>query len=141
VRAQRYDDPTALAHFRMFALCTAGRARGDWAFEVDGLLAHLRVPLDGAPPADALETRVLDPLRRAFPFVTAALDPDRAGGRAYYTRLCFDVTVTARDGRRTSIGDGGFTGWAAAMLGDRKERLLVSAIGNERTHQALGPDA
>jgi hypothetical protein len=162
VRGQRYADPAARAHFRMFALCTAGRARADWGFEVASLTAHLRVQLgilgraadlgfdladahvsvtslDDGPPAAFVEAAVLEPLRRAHRFATAALDPDRTGGRAYYARLCFDVTVTARDGRATSVGDGGFTGWTAALLGDRKERLLVSAIGNERTHEALGP--
>jgi hypothetical protein len=31
-----------------------------------------------------------------------------------------------------NLVDGGFTDWGAMLLGDRKERLLTSAIGLER---------
>ena len=53
--------------------------------------------------------------------------------RAYVVRV---VGVTGIGGPRrrielVPIGDGGFVGWAGALRQDRKERLLIGAIGTE----------
>ena len=43
-----------------------------------------------------------------------------------------------REGNYTdgSFGDGGFTDWTAQLLGNRKERLLISGYGVERLIEA-----
>ena len=45
VRAQTFDSPAAFAHFRVFALCTAGRDEGWHRFELDSLAEQLGVYL------------------------------------------------------------------------------------------------
>src|SRR6266511_5907201 len=41
LRPQRFEGPAAFAHFRLFALSTAGRDEGSYRFELDTLMEHL----------------------------------------------------------------------------------------------------
>ena len=41
------------------------------------------------------------------------------------------ISPQAPDGNRYPIVDGGFTDWTARLLGNKKERLLISGIGSE----------
>lgn len=36
------------------------------------------------------------------------------------------------DGGLHEVGDGGFTDWTAQLLGDAKERCLISCVSTER---------
>ena len=49
----------------------------------------------------------------------------------YYTDLAFKITVDAM-GHEVELGDGGLTGWTAALMNDAKERCLISCIATER---------
>lgn len=49
----------------------------------------------------------------------------------YYKGLQFTVK-TVIGGTEYAIGDGGFVDWTQKMLGRKKERLLISAIGLDR---------
>ncbi|MDX6503926.1 MAG: hypothetical protein QOE29_1051 [Gaiellaceae bacterium] len=150
-RAQQFDQPDFQAHFRLFALCTAGRDTGNRDFEADALVAQIgfyvrlltelggsllaidsvRVGVtdlgDGAF-APLLEERVAPALRAAFPGVEIAADPEREARRSYYERVCFRVWVRNAE-HDVPIVDGGFTDWTQRLLADRKERLLTSGIG------------
>ena len=69
--------------------------------------------------------------------VQVADAPGREGGRAYYRCLCFKVFARFADstgalGDPVEISDGGFTDWTAKLLGNRKERLLISGHGLDR---------
>src|SRR5262249_60409052 len=57
--------------------------------------------------------------------------PERQSGRAYYRDLCFKVFAAA-GGQRFEVGAGGFVDWTAKLLGNRKERLLISGYGLDR---------
>lgn len=48
--------------------------------------------------------------------------------------MCFHIHATGGASEAVQLVDGGFTGWSAALLSDRKERLLISGIGTERLH-------
>jgi hypothetical protein len=52
-------------------------------------------------------------------------------GLGYYCSFTLRISPQAPDGRRYPIVDGGFTDWTARLLGNRKERLLISGIGSE----------
>ncbi|MCK2219206.1 hypothetical protein MF672_036245 [Actinomadura sp. ATCC 31491] len=132
VRAQHVEGAARYAHFTLFALVTAGRDTGGLAFERQHAAEHLAVLADAVRACGAgepeLRVTVLD---ERFDAVADGLggtpDPDRQSGRGYYTGLCFKVYA-----RGVEVGDGGFTGWTAGLLGDRKERLLISALGLDR---------
>lgn len=155
LRAQFYGDPHALAHFRLFALCSAGRDEGGFGFEVEALYEQLDVylrllrdlpaagfPISGVRVAvtdlsdgrqeAALRERVLQPLAAAYPDAEIAFDPGRVQGRTYYRSACFHLYARDGDGLEWEVGDGGFTDWAQRLLSNAKERLLISGLGTER---------
>ena len=147
LRTQHYQNPNLSAHFKVFSLCSAGRDRGSFAFEMDALAFHIEFYLaaitaflDGALPlrvsltlletgatlttaADTLAGR----LRARFPTVDVDFDPQRTVGREYYRTICFWIHV-----EENQLVDGGFVDWTQRLLGDAKERLLISGAGSDR---------
>ncbi len=155
VRAQRFEGPASFAHFRLFALCAAGRDRGSFAFELESLAAqlafHVRLvrtwrergaaigdirvpltPLEGGPSEPVVRERLLEPLAAEHPDVAFAIDPHRQQGRGYYESFCFHVYAEDPRGCDLQLADGGFTDWTQQLVGSRKERLLISGIGSDR---------
>jgi hypothetical protein len=57
------------------------------------------------------------------------LDADQSA-QQYYKRLQFKIYVV-RNNKEFDIGDGGFVDWTQKLTGNKKERLLISAIGIE----------
>lgn len=154
VRAQPVSDEKYTAHFKIFCLATAGRDRGDLAFETESLREHIGFFLalldqlrdsavTGEGPEvfltdlrggleDVLRREVLDVLAARFPGAVFGFDPGRTAGRGYYTDACFKIGIAKR-GAKTygQLVDGGFTDWTRKLLADRKERFLASGIGSE----------
>jgi hypothetical protein len=162
MRAQAYDDPNLRSHFRLIALCAAGRDLGGHRFETEhlaeqiGFYLHfitaaaeaglaidaLRVSLthlvDGVG-MDQLEEQVVGPLSSRFPAVGFAFDRERRQGPGYYIGACFAVHVGKGGSRGAALVDGGFTDWTQRLLSDRKERLLTSGVGTEALQGMFGP--
>jgi hypothetical protein len=155
VRAQNFNRPDMVAHFRLFALCSAGRAKGSLQFEFASLVEHLQfyirflsslaetgyslvdvrftlTDLDNGVNHESLRTSVIEPLAANFPGVIFALDPDRQAGRGYYEKFCFGIYARDAQGIDHNLVDGGFTNWTQQLLSNAKERLLISGIGIER---------
>jgi hypothetical protein len=126
IRGQDYGG-RASQHFRLLGLAAAGR--GD-SFRVDALVEQLefflRVLGDIRIVLTPLEGTLADEVRERVDR-TVEIDHSRTGGRNYYVQLCFKLY---RDD--VELGDGGFTEWTQILLGDAKERLLISGIGTER---------
>jgi hypothetical protein len=154
LRLQPFDNPAFSPHFALFAMTSAGRDGGAFAFERAALDEQLRVHLgflarlggDGYRIADvrveiadterdagriAVAESLFETLRPQFPDVTFAIDPARTHAIHYYRGLCLHVTARDVDGQVQQIGDGGFTDWTQRLLGNAKERLLVSGFGVE----------
>lgn len=134
VRAQFYGaDARYSAHFRLFGLVTSGRDVGNHGFERAALAEHLSFAASALPGCEIRVTVLDEQYRhlldatRATVTATIVEDPTRTSGRGYYTGLCFKVHTDAGE-----VGDGGFTDWTAALLGNRKERLLISGYGVDR---------
>ena len=161
LRAQRFHRPGAFAHFRAFALCTAGRDQGAHRFELESLAEHLRfylrlmaawsgvgqpmhyprvaiTDLAGTVHPERLQAAVVDSLFAEFPEARVGLDADRTAGRGYYAGLCFHVYAQDRSRKEYELVDGGFTTWTQQLLSDRKERLLISGVGTERVCSVFG---
>lgn len=60
------------------------------------------------------------------------MDRTRSSGRGYYHCLCFKLYVADSTGAEMEIGDGGDVSWTQKLLSNAKERLVVSAIAQER---------
>ncbi|WP_112272570.1 hypothetical protein [Lentzea terrae] len=128
VRAQLFEGAGRFAHFTLFAAVSAGRDRGSLAFERQHFLEHLAFLREACGDIEVRVT-VLDPRFEALRGDLPA-DPSRTTG--YYQGLCFKVF---RDG--VEIGDGGFVDWTQRLLGNRKERLLISGVGIDRLAMEL----
>jgi hypothetical protein len=133
LRGQDFGERGA-QHFHVFCLVAAGRTG---AFQVEALveqveyfrqvLGDVRValtPLDGGRVADAVNERFDGSLE---------IDTSRTSGRDYYVDVCFKLYRGDLE-----VGDGGFVDWTKALLGDRKEALLIGGIGTDR---AIASDA
>jgi hypothetical protein len=89
----------------------------------------------GIAPPDSrhslLETDVIEPLQDEFPEVRFRVSQERLEGLGYYSSFTLRISAEAPDGNSYPIVDGGFTDWTARLLGNKKERLLISGIGTE----------
>jgi hypothetical protein len=91
-----------------------------------------------------LEGDVMAPLRDEFPEAEFRVNQERLEGLGYYCSFTLRISPEAPDGRRYPVVDGGFTDWTARLLGNRKERLLISGIGSEficKTYRPASPCA
>lgn len=163
LRPQYQRGVNAWPHFRLFVLVHAGRAEGGMGFECRALLEQARwhlgllesaraagleaeqvrcdfTALGGEPVRVALEQRVLAPLREEFPTAAVAFDDERTHGRAYYTTASFAVRAQSRAGEELLLGDGGCTDWMQQLLGDKKERYVISGFGSERYCAVCDPE-
>lgn len=159
LRAQVWDDPRFSQHFSLLGLCTAGRDEGAFRFELETLLEHTRfylrllsslgdlgLPARGLRAAltpigpgrdDELRQRVIGPLAAEFPAAVVELDHERTRALDYYSGACLRIALESPAGDELELVDGGFTDWTQQLLGNRKERLLISGIGLERLAGAL----
>jgi hypothetical protein len=89
----------------------------------------IAAPLDVRHPL--LESGVIGPLRDEFPEARFRVNQERLEGLGYYHSFTLRISPQAPDGNRYPVVDGGFTDWTARLLGNKKERLLISGIGSE----------
>ena len=144
VRTQRFEGNAAFAHFEIAGFVTAGRVERHDAFERDALAEHLGFLVGSFRAAGARQIRVgitdltgdsmgeiLDSVLSTLGGVEVVNEPDRARGRGYYERCCFQVYADI-DGVSEQIADGGLIDWTQQLVASRKERLCISGIGVER---------
>jgi hypothetical protein len=86
---------------------------------------------DGDMRHPLLDREVIEPLRAEFPEAQFRVNQARLEGLGYYRRFALRISPQAPDGNRYPVVDGGFTDWTARLLGNQKERLLISGIGTE----------
>ncbi len=148
LRAQSYTATHLSPHFQLLGLCSAGRG-GDFEltaltqqieFLVTALRRHLpagtglRLALsDFGQPARPVETVSgwLKIMGERFPGLVCESAPDRTAARGYYTGCCFHLFLRLPDGSERQIADGGAVDWAARLLSDSKERMVIGGLGLE----------
>ena len=157
LRPQLFTSPHQLAHFALFAVVSGGRAGGGSSFELRTVATHLqlharalrthlgpdlrlRVVVSDFSDRNrlaALESEVLASLRQGFENLTCEVDAERSSGRGYYSGLAFHVYAqTERD--QHFLVDGGEVDWTQKLLGNAKERLIISGLGSERVVTLAG---
>lgn len=145
-RAQVFGGPASFAHFQLMGVVTAGRDTGGSEFEVQHLTEHLRIAVAGLAGIGARRVEIAitcldEPGKQVLAETRELLAgsagakvteaPDRKSGRSYYRGLCFKV-FAGHGPSLLEVGDGGFVDWTARLLGNRKERLLISGYGVDR---------
>lgn len=155
LRAQTFDSPASFPHFRIFSLCTAGRDKGSYTFEIASLIEHIEFyahllaelkrtgyPIGGVrvclvvfdPTRYAvLEAAVSERLSTSCPRLDLGFVQEYGDSQGYYAGVRFQIYATDLSGTEYFLVDGGFTDWTQQLLSDRKERLLISGMGSERT--------
>jgi hypothetical protein len=143
VRGQQFAEAARFAHFSLLGLVSAGRDTGSLAFERKHATEHLTLLTRGLRRAGVQRVQIrltlLDP---GFAEVAETVgdsikdaevldDPARTSGRGYYTGLCYKVLAGTGE-EAFEFGDGGFVTWTQQLLGNRKERLLISGVGIDR---------
>jgi hypothetical protein len=136
VRAQAIEGPGMFAHFQLFVLVSSARDTGSGRTEAELLIDHLRYWHDVLGDAaefsftmftpSAVRERIDDTVRPAL-MTDLTEDAARTKGMNYYAGTALGI---ACDG--AELGDGGFTRWTADLLGDAKERCLISCVSTER---------
>jgi hypothetical protein len=147
VRTQYFsNDPGMLPHFHLFCMVTSGTDTGSYHFEKQTFWEHVRVyqdifqslfrsdievilsGRDGYKDSEGLLRRVAQHGER-FSINVSIKEPNLEN--QYYKGLQFTV-ITKINGEEHNIGDGGFVDWSQQLLGSKKERLIISAIGLDR---------
>jgi hypothetical protein len=101
---------------------------------------HRRIPTDAALRLDRVGDRVAPAIAAAFPTTEVRFDLGRLEGLGYYRGLAFRISLDGPAGSLPVV-DGGIVHWSQALLADRKERLLGSAIGTEAVCKICPPHA
>jgi hypothetical protein len=152
VRAQALPGKGFYAHFKIFCAVTGMKDTGNFQAESDALVKHLEL-------YHHYLNRTLG-LQKAS-FIFKSLDKDGEENRlatacwksvsgmagitrtsvsqsehAYYKGVRFTINIEL-NGNEYNIGDGGFVDWAEKLSGNKKERLITSAIGTERLFKVL----
>jgi|tagenome__1003787_1003787.scaffolds.fasta_scaffold20915160_3 hypothetical protein len=100
LRATPTEEPFT-PHFGLFTLCTAARAGDEDSMLAEHVTFYARLLGDTSHDIDRSPRK-----------------------QAYYSGATFGVSV---DG--VEIAEGGFVDWTSTLLGDAKERLLISGVG------------
>jgi hypothetical protein len=147
-RAQRFDGPRSFAHFTLIGLVSAGRDRGQRAFERQTVTEHIGALVEvcracGFPRTVVHLTdltgghhEIVEAITGAIPDDLTAVTnwPEREAGRGYYRSLCFKVSVVVDD-EVVEVGDGGLVDWGETLVASRKERMMTSGLSLERLAQ------
>jgi hypothetical protein len=147
LRAQQFGGGAA-AHFRLFAVASSARDRGSGRTEAQLLVEHIsfwqRVLAEVLPTTatritvtvfghQVIAERLHDTIHPAVTGgpVPVVEDPVRSHGAGYYVGAAIGLRADV-SGQTIDLGDGGLTTWTAQLLGDAKERCLVSCAATER---------
>jgi ribosomal protein S18 acetylase RimI-like enzyme len=145
VRAQPAPRRSGYAqHFRLFVLGSAGREQEDHGFTIESLADHIRTLLHAL---ERLESRGYAFGERSVDVLTASGREelgDRVSGllgdiakrgsldHGYYSLgLRYTLWVTAPDGSRVPIADGGAFDWVAKLTSNRRAVYVASGIGTQ----------
>jgi hypothetical protein len=151
MRTQPVQDKNFTSHFKIFALCTAGRDEGSDRFEQSALLEHtsfyFRV-IDELMKQDLIKKKILkiftydegknaalmetvNTIIRLGKDIELVIEKNSEYGKNYYSRLRFMINLTNVQNISYDLIDGGFTDWTRTLMKNNKERLMTSGIGTE----------
>lgn len=148
MRAQQFQGLGTFAHFGLYGMVSVGKAKGSYQCEANLLgkqlgyyqslfrarfRSELSITLQqrsGYTDGDGFLTRMADIIQAQLPEAAITIqEPDQTN--SYYQGINFKLFMSSPQGK-TEIGDGGFVDWTQTMLGNAKERCLISGIGLDR---------
>lgn len=159
LRSERVVSKDTVAHFRVYALCIAGKDKGNLGFEIETcqelILLYIKVlqelnnngyqylnikvivKCNDRAVLDALESC---PLKKKLNEVNTIINYklDEKENWNYYRNIRFQINVTDNEGEYFIV-DGGDTDWTQQILSNKKERFFISGFGSERFMMIFKP--
>lgn len=147
-RGQAFEGKGSFAHFGIFCIVSSGKDTGSYSCEVnlltkqlsfyceffkEGYDADITVVLGkrgGYKDADGFLAKMLHYMQLELPDIPIKIDESKVDNN-YYKGINFKIYMHTKS-ETIEIGDGGFTDWTEKMLGNKKERCLISGIGVDR---------
>ncbi len=77
------------------------------------------------------EKKLIEPLRKKYPFVHFYFDLNNSSGIGYYSGLCYKLKAKNSTGQIYSLAGGGACDWTKKLLSNKKEHLVASGFGTE----------
>lgn len=155
IRTQPMPSKAFTPHFTIACLVSAGVDKGSYGFECESMCKHavawaavlkevygihemrLRfLQRGGYPDGGALTAAVSRSLTERIPGLVIET-AENSTVNNYYTGLQFKVVIQVKE-QEWEIADGGFTTWTQQLLGNKKERLLISGFGLELLKRVSG---
>jgi hypothetical protein len=144
VRPQLPQHEMHTAHFRVFAMVSAGRDTGSFSFELKKLREHVeyyitlirsfhaQVPVDVVLKEYAETGTDWDRWMHGIEGNLIHVMRHRISREdwSYYAPVQFNINVHSGE-EILNVADGGVVDWTQKLLSDRKERLLISGFGTE----------
>ncbi|HYE80989.1 MAG TPA: hypothetical protein VEG39_02350 [Clostridia bacterium] len=148
IRTQKFDIPGFSAHFKIFCMVSSGRDTGSYGFEKQHLLEHITaykeilrqlfhiehikiklIKRGGYTDPEGLVDRILHHIHNNTDGISIHTEnPGSEHDNQYYKGIQFKVNVDIK-GSDLEIADGGFVDWSQKLLGNKKERMLISGMG------------
>lgn len=140
-RGQMFKSNAFVPHFGLFTIVSSGKDTGSYGFEKDAIARHvgfyisyfgeklghkLKVFLNmrnGYSDKMGFIDRIHCYLREQYPSIDFIVNREETGN-SYYQGVNFKISVNGME-----IVDGGFVDWTQKLLGNKKERLLISGAG------------
>lgn len=149
LRTQQIAGKGFTPHFKIACLVSAGQDTGNYAFEKQSLLEHIRLMTavyndyylvdkiafrlicrEGYPNPEDLAIKVKDHILDRLPTTSIDIVSNPEKENNYYTGIQYKIDITVNN-RVFEIGDGGFVDWTQKLLQNKKERMLSTGIGFE----------
>jgi len=143
IRAQKFSGKNQLPHFLLYSMVISGYDRGNYSFETEAIRETLSFYYNYLnslgcikdlglliwPGDPALTHRVISHLREEG--LWKKIEEQAPLEKNYYRGLQFKIRADLGE-TKPEIADGGFVDWPEKLLQNKKERMLVSALGLER---------
>lgn len=159
LRSERVVSKDTVAHFRVYALCIAGKDKGNFGFEIETcqelILIYIKILKElykngyrylnikvivkcrDRTVLDAIEScRLKKELNEVNTIINYELDGKENWN--YYRNIRFQINVTDNEGEYFIV-DGGDTDWTQQILSNKKERFFISGFGSERFMMIFRP--
>ena len=143
LRTQYFDNPNFSAHFSLFGMVTGGFDKGSYTFEIKHLNEHIAIILALLKRSFALTGMYVKfYLKSENEQLTNLLHhPDNVWStmpcefiidleNKYYQAVQFKL-FSRINNEEINIADGGLVDWTQKMIGNKKQRLLISGVGLE----------
>ncbi|MBO1511060.1 hypothetical protein [Metabacillus bambusae] len=156
IRAQKFDKPGLVPHFNIFCMVSSGRDKGGYSFEKQAFLEHIDVyrkifktvfntditvkinASRGYNDSEGLIQKLSEHINEKSD--VSLLKNKVVRDNLYYQGLHFTIIMKLNE-QEINIGDGGIVDWSQKLLGNRKERMIISGIGLDMINFLLNREA